>query len=192
MIDLRPPLNEAIGNISNWRNRYSRMEYPHKIVLNMMYRAYTTRFVYEAFTRDELPDYDDFTEAAREVHRFYGQMAATEVHANLIRWMQTRSNEQVGTLITAKMEALATQAETNPKDLEELEFSYIFELLNDMSVLYFIAFRLCGESEVDAILKMSGAIIEPLDYMDYTITKQVFQQLLVAPYMNRNYRPIPY
>ena len=168
MIDLRPPLNEAIGNISNWRNRYSRMEYPHKIVLNMMYRAYTTRFVYEAFSRDELPDYDDFTEAAREVHRFYGQMAATEVHANLIRWMQTRPN------------------------LEELEFSYIFELLNDMSVLYFIAFRLCGESEVDAISKMSGAIIEPLDYMDYTITKQVFQQLLVAPYMNRNYRPIPY
>ena len=159
MIDLRPPLNEAIGNISNWRNRYSRMEYPHKIVLNMMYRAYTTRFVYEAFIRDELPDYDDFTEAAREVHRFYGQMAATEVHANLIRWMQTRPNEQVGTLIAARMEALATQAETDPKALEELEFSYIFELLNDMSVLYFIAFRLCGESEVDdAIIKAEDLV----------------------------------
>ena len=192
MIDLRPPLNEAIGNISNWRNKYTRREYPHKIVINMMYRAYSTRLVFEAFAKDELPDYDDFTEAAKEVHRFYGQMAATEVHANLIRWMQTKPNEQVGTLCTAKMEALATQAETDPNALEEIEFSYIFELLNDMSVLYWIAFRLCGESEVNAISKMSGVIIEPLDHMDYTITKMVFQRLLVAPFMNKNYRPSPY
>jgi hypothetical protein len=45
-----------------------------------MYRAYSTRFVYEAFERDELPEYDNFTEAAEEVHKFYGHMAGTEVH----------------------------------------------------------------------------------------------------------------
>ena len=31
-------------------------------------------------------------------------------------------------------------------------------------------------------------IIEKLDFMDYTIAKQVFQQLLVAPYLHHNYR----
>ena len=60
-----------------------------------------------------------------------------------------------------------------------------------MSVLYFIAFRLSGESEVDAIAKMSDVIIEPLEHMDYTITKQVFQQLLVGRYMSMNYHPLP-
>lgn len=50
MIDLRPPLNEALGNIVNWRNKYARKEYPHKIVLNIMYRAYSTKFVFEAFS----------------------------------------------------------------------------------------------------------------------------------------------
>ena len=118
MIDLRPPLNEALGNISAWRNRYTRREYPHKIVLNIMYRAYSTRFVYEAYERDELPEYDDFNEAAKEVHKFYGHMAGTEVHSNLIRWMTTRPNEQVGTMCTARMEALATKAETDPNALE--------------------------------------------------------------------------
>lgn len=192
MIDLRPPLNEALGNISAWRNRYDRREYPHKIVLNIMYRAYSTRFVYEAFERDELPEYDNFTEAAEEVHKFYGHMAATEVHANLIRWMNTRPYEHVGTMCTARMEALATKAEFDPNALEELEFTYIFELLNDMCVLYWIAFRQCGESDVNAICKMCDIMIEPLDHMDYTITKQVFQQLLVAPYMQKNYRQLPY
>ena len=191
MIDLRPPLNEALGNIANWRNKYARSEYPHKIVLNIMYRAYSTKFVFEAFSRDELPEFDDFTEAAREVHRFYGQMAATEVHSNLLRWMATKPNEEVGTVCTERLEKLATRAETDPQALEELEFTYIFELLNDMSVLYWIAFRQCGESDVNAIYKMSDVMIRPFNNMDYSMIKQVFQQLLVAPYMNDNYHPLP-
>ena len=191
MIDLRPPLNEALGNIVNWRNKYARKEYPHKIVLNIMYRAYSTKFVFEAFSRDELPEVDDFTEAAREVHRFYGQMAATEVHSNLLRWMATKPNEEVGTVCTERLEKLATRAETDPQALEELEFTYIFELLNDMSVLYWIAFRQCGESDVNAIYKMSDVMIRPFNNMDYSMIKQVFQQLLVAPYMNDNYHPLP-
>ena len=191
MIDLRPPLNEALGNIVNWRNKYARKEYPHKIVLNIMYRAYSTKFVFEAFSRDELPEFDDFTEAAREVHRFYGQMAATEVHSNLLRWMATKPNEEVGTVCTERLEKMATRAETDPQALEELEFTYIFELLNDMSVLYWIAFRQCGESDVNAIYKMSDVMIRPFNNMDYSMIKQVFQQLLVAPYMNDNYHPLP-
>ena len=191
MIDLRPPLNEALGNIVNWRNKYARSEYPHKIVLNIMYRAYSTKFVFEAFSRDELPEFDDFTEAAREVHRFYGHMAATEVHSNLLRWMAAKPNEEVGTVCTERLEKLATRAETDPQALEELEFTYIFELLNDMSVLYWIAFRQCGESDVNAIYKMSGVMILPFNNMDYSMIKQVFQQLLVAPYMNDNYHPLP-
>lgn len=191
MIDLRPPLNEAVGNIVNWRNKYARKEYPHKIVLNIMYRAYSTKFVFETFSRDELPEFDDFTEAAREVHRFYGHMAATEVHSNLLRWMATKPNEEVGTVCTERLEKLATRAEIDPQALEELEFTYIFELLNDMSVLYWIAFRQCGESDVNAIYKMSGVMIRPFNNMDYSMIKQVFQQLLVAPYMNDNYHPLP-
>ena len=156
-----------------------------------MYRAYSTKFVFEAFSRDELPEFDDFTEAAREVHRFYGQMAATEVHSNLLRWMATKPNEEVGTVCTERLEKLATRAETDPQALEELEFTYIFELLNDMSVLYWIAFRQCGESDVNAIYKMSDVMIRPFNNMDYSMIKQVFQQLLVAPYMNDNYHPLP-
>lgn len=44
-----------------------------------------------------------------------------------------------------------------------------------MSILYFIAFKLTSESEVDAIAKMNDVTIEPLEHMSYTITKQVFQ-----------------
>jgi len=191
MLELRPALNEAVRNISNWRNKYPVKIYPHKIVLNMMYRAYSTRMVYEAFASDELPEFDSFTEAAEYVIGIYGETAAHEVHPYLEGWMENKPDEQVGTVCTANYERLATSAETDKKKREELEFSYIFELLNDMCVLYFIAFRLAGESEVNAIAKMSDVVIEKLEHMDYAITKQVFQQLLVGRYMSINYRPMP-
>lgn len=191
MLDLRLALKEAMRNIQTWRNKYQSNVYPHKIVLNMMYRAYSTRIVYDAFKNDELVEQDDIQEAMNYVMLTYSESAANEVHPHLMHWMETRPNEQVGTLSTSRYESLASRAETNKQALEELEFSYAFELLNDMSVLYFIAFRLCGYSEVDAISQMSGVIIEPLDHMDYAITKQVFQQLLVARYMHFNYQPLP-
>ena len=157
----------------------------------MMYRAYSTRIVFETFQNDELADQDNFQEAIMYVLHFYGETAKTEVHPYLEGWMANKPYEYVGPLCTARYEKIATKAETDPKFKEELEFSYIFELLNDMSVLAFIALRLTGESEVDAIAKMTNVIIEPLEHMDYTICKQVFQQLLVAKYMSENYRPLP-
>ena len=190
MIELRPALNEAIRNLETWRNKYTAQVYPHKIVLNMMYRAYSTRIVYQAFANDEMPEFDDFQEAAQYVIAFYGECSKSEVLPYLEGWMKDQPYEQVGTLCTARYEPLASKAETEKKFQEELEFSYIFELLNDMCVLYYIAFRLSGNSEVDAIAKMSDVIIEPMENMDYSIIKQAFQQLLVGRYMSMNYRPL--
>lgn len=191
MIDLRPALNEAMRNLQTWRKKYASDVYPHKIVLNMMYRAYSTRIVFDSSKKDELVDQDNLQESMQYVIYSYSQSAAQEVHPYLEHWMESRPNEQVGTLCTSRYENLAKRAETDKKALEELEFSYVFELLNDMSVLYFIAFRLCGISEVNTIAQMTGYEIEKLENMDYTITKQVFQQLLVAPYMHHNYHALP-
>ena len=79
MIELRPAFNEALRNLGNWRNKYPSHVYPHKIVLNMMYRAYSTRFVYQAYASHEMPGFDDFQEAAKYVIQFYGETALREV-----------------------------------------------------------------------------------------------------------------
>ena len=108
MIELRPAFEEALRNLGNWRNKYPHQVYPHKIVLNMMYRAYSTRLVYQAFANDEMPDFDDFQEAAKYVIEFYGETALREVMPYLEEWMANNPNEQVGSLCTARFEKLAT------------------------------------------------------------------------------------
>lgn len=191
MIELRPALNEAINNIQKWRQTYNKNVYPSKIVINMLYRAYSTRCVYNAFLNDELVEFEDFNEAVMYVLQFYGRTAVSEVMPNLEKWINNNPFEEVGTICAARYQNLANKAINDISKKEELEFSYIFEMLNDMSVLYYIAFRLSGCNDVEAIAKMTGAIIEKIPNMNYTIIKQVFQQLLVSRYMNNNYRPLP-
>lgn len=190
MIDLTRNFHEAMNNLNHWRAKYPTRVYPHKIVLNMMYRAYSTRFVFEAFSRNELPEFDTFMEAIKFVVPYYGEMAL-QVHPKLEGWMRDKPDEQVGTICFRNYDNMATKAEFDAKSKEELEFSYAFELLCDMSVLYWISLRLCGESTTSAIQQMTDALIADIPGMDYGITKQVFQQLLVGRFMHEHYHPLP-
>lgn len=197
MINLTPDFKEASKNINAWRQRYQpplfrHQDYPHKIVVNMMYRAYTTRAVFEDFKNDILmDDFDDFVAAFGYVKQQYEEKAREEIHANLLNWMKFRPNEQVGTLTTANYESLATRAESDKKALEELEFSYIFEMLCDMCVLYFIAFKLCGMSDEEAIEKLSNYQVELQQELDYTGLKVAFRQLplFLPKFVQDNYIP---
>ena len=190
MIDLINEYREAVTNILRWRNNPKEV-FLNNIVKNMMYRAYSTRLVFDAYLNNELPEYKDFQEAAMYVREFYGNVATQSVHPYLLKWMENNPDEKVGTIVASRYLRMAHNALLDPKAKEELEFSYIFELLNDMCAIYYIAFRICGESQISAISKMTGAIIAEMPEMNYTITKQVFQQLLVAKYMNDHYHELP-
>ena len=43
-LDLKNSLKEGNDLLSNWKNKYSKTEYPEKIVLNIFYRKYTMEF----------------------------------------------------------------------------------------------------------------------------------------------------
>lgn len=190
MIDLSRALSEANNNILTWRNRYDFKKYPHMIVVNMMYRAYSMERLYDLFFKENLPTYSSFNDSVIAMERKYGEIAL-QVQPNLMNWLHTNPNDNIGTLCFNNFENLANKAEISAKSKEELEFSYIFELLCDKSVLYWIAMVLSGENKMNAIVRMTDVRIEPIPNITYTIAKQIFQQLLVARFMHEHYVPIP-
>jgi hypothetical protein len=70
MVDMTQAFTEATNNIRTWRNRYSADEYPHKVVINMMYRAYTMRQVWKDFMFGRLPRFNNYTTAIGEMEKF--------------------------------------------------------------------------------------------------------------------------
>ena len=189
MIDLSSALSEATHNILTWRNRYDFKKYPHMVVVNMMYRAYSMDRLFDLFLNGNLPSYSNFNESVIAMERKYGEIAL-QIQPYLMNWLQTNPNDNIGTLCFNNFDNLASKAEVSAESKEELEFSYIFELLCDKSVLYWIAMVISGVSKMNAIAKMTNAFIEPIPNITYTIAKQIFQQLLVGRYMHEHYTPI--
>lgn len=191
MIDISSSFNEATRNIITWRNRYSVTEYPHKVVINMMYRAYGMDYIWNEYKNGRIQRFSSFEEAIRGMEMYYANVSSNIVRANLLDWLRESPNKQVGTLIFANYDRMASAAETNPSKKEELEFSYIFNLLEEKLVLHYIGIRQTGKNMEDTIAMMTNFVIEPIPNMDYAMAKTVFQQLYVGKFMNDNYTPLP-
>ena len=191
MVDLSQAYTEATRNIANWQARYDKDVYPHKIVLNMMYRAYTMMFIWVRFQNDMLEKFKSQDEALIGMERLYGKVAIEDIHQNLENWLSIRPSEHVGNLIFTNYDAKATAAEFSANILEELEFSYIFDLLQEKLVLYWMALRLCGESTENAIAKLTNVVVELEREPSYADMKHIFQELAVKQYMNLHYTLSP-
>lgn len=191
MVDLKQPYAEGTNNIRTWRNRYSTEEYPHKIVINMMYRAYNMLYVWQSFQNGELPSFSSFQDAILYMEQFYSQTAANKVQSNLMDWIEDYPSKEIGGITFTGYDKIATNAEFDKKQLEELEFSYLFNLLQDKCVLYWISLRQTGKSQTQSISAITNFVIEEIPNLNYSTAKMVFQQLIVSKYMNDNYTPLP-
>jgi hypothetical protein len=191
MLDLGQFLNQGISNLRTWRTRYTSQEYPHKVVINLMYRAYAVAFLWHDYEQGLFPRFTNEMEAFMFVAQKYQEVCRTKVNANLLDWLNRYPDKPIGNVTYSGYENLATRAETDSSAKEEVEFSFLFNYMTNMCVEYWIALRLCGKNQVDAIAQVTGVIIEELQPFNYGIAKQVFTQLYVNRYMAQNYNPLP-
>ena len=183
MIDLKSAFTEGVNNISTWRNRYTPQEYPHKVLINIMYRAYTMNFVWQDFENGKLPRFNNFNDAIIYMERYYGQTATEKVNANLLSWLRTRPNDYIGGCNYKFMEEVATDAERSASDLKLMETSYFVHLLKDKMVLYYIAMRLAGKTDEGAIEALTNYQVQMTDKFNYTSAKNAFGELIVDNYL---------
>ena len=183
MIDLKSAFTEGVNNISTWRNRYTPQEYPHKVLINIMYRAYTMNFVWQYFENGKLPRFNNFNDAIIYMERYYGQTATEKVNANLLSWLRTRPNDHIGGCNYKFTEEVATDAERSASDLKLMETSYFVHLLKDKMVLYYIAMRLAGKTDEGAIEALTNYQVQMTDKFNYTSAKNAFGELIVDNYL---------
>jgi hypothetical protein len=140
-------------------------------------------FVWDDFVNDRLPKFQNFNDAIISMERYYGQTAKEMVNANLLNWLRTRADEYVGGCNYKIMEEVATDAERSRSDLSLMEKSYFVHLLKDKMVLYFIAMRLSGKTDSQAIEALTNYQVEMTGSFDYTSAKNAFGELIVDNYL---------
>ena len=191
MVDLRTDYHIAINNISNWKSSYERKVYVHrKLLTNIMFRAICTKLVYDAFKNGEMVTFDNTEDAIKYVEEYYNGMAEI-VNPKLMGWLRNMSNEEmVGTINFHTYKCMAYEAEIKDESMQDLEFIYVFEQLNDACVLFFIAYLLAGKTKKEALDTITRIDCTVLPKDDLVSLKEYFQPS-IGDYMNENYQNHP-
>lgn len=187
MIDLKQPYTEAVNNLLTWRKRYSSYEYPEKVALNIFYRKYTMDFLWNSARNLK---FDSFEDGVYTLKRKYGELALSKVQPILMDELKNNPTRVVGNVAYSGFPLMFEKIRNGDLKLkEELDYSYLFFLLSDECVLYWMALCGSGVGEMDAITKLSSYVIEDVPNIDYSIASSVLGQLCAGQYLSNHYSP---
>jgi len=192
-VDLRHPLTEGMNNLMTWRNRYSKIEYPEKVVLNIFYRKYTTEFMMPELLScfNNNVKWPDFNNGYRELKTKYGETAVNKTNGVLLELLK-QTERQIGNTSYSIFQPLISAAKAGDKPkLEEIEYAYLYYFLTDESILLWAAFGGTGINKIDAIGKLSGLILETEDILNYGQIEEILGRFCAAAYLNDNYKALP-
>lgn len=191
-LDLTNPKKTAESKLIEWRQRYSKDEYPEKVVINIFYRKY---IVHEIFP--ELLGYfkknlwENYLTGFQIISDQYSNAATQKVNSKLMTLIQNKSHV-VGNVKYQDFETLLSQIKNGDKTkIEEIEFSYIHHYLTDETILIWAAFGGTGMSMEEAISKISGAVVNLTNEVTFTNIAPFFGQYVVGPFLKDNYNPLP-
>ena len=194
-IDLTNPFNEGMNNLRTWRNRYSKSEYPSKVVLNIFYRQYTMNSIWDSqidasFSKLKGTEMD-IIRAFQKLENEYSNASQYFTVGNRLTELMNKK-ESIGGLNYANNIPLITKAQSGDTSaMEELEFTYLYYLLSNKATLMWAAFGRKGFSKIDAIAQVTGAVIEYTQPITYSSILEILGKLGVAQSMNSLYSPLP-
>lgn len=162
-IDLTNTFKESRQMINTWKNRYQSNEYPQKVVMNIFYRKYTIEKMWGTMFSQK---YSDWQTAYQDLKQKYGQVAQSEILPVLERKLQ--SNEKVTTIQFSDFTAYIKSASVGNQDaIKGIEYTYFLHRILDELVLVWASMVVSGESKINAIAKITRAVIADMPINDY-------------------------
>ena len=182
---------EARNNILKWRNRYSKFDYPYKIVVNIFYRQYAMKNIWQTEIDSSFGikgnTETDFASAYEKLAIAYSD-SALRINSQVEHIMTKK--EWVGGLNYVqnipKIEAIRNGDE---KEKEELEFTYIYYLLSNKVLLMWAALGRLGRSRDQAFSELLD-LKYPIEKYEYDNTLGLIGELSMSRYLSRLYTPI--
>lgn len=193
-IDMTNPFNEGMTNLNNWRELYSSHEYPFKIVLNIFYRQYTMKSIWDnhinsSFSRFKNSE-TDFMQASQKLEMEYSNASNHFIIGNTLIDLMNKQHDVGGLNYKNNIPLVSKGQSGDNKAIEELEFTYLYYFLSNKATLLWAAFGRIGFSQIDAITQVTGTLIEYRKEIDYAGILSILGMLGASKTMNKMYSPL--
>lgn len=177
-IDLTNTFKDSRLLINTWKNRYSSAEYPNKVIMNIFYRKYTIEKMWPTIFNIK---YSNWETAYTNIKNKY---AETSLEINPVLEAKLKANHQVTSIKYSDFSSYVQFAtKGNNEALKGIEYTYFLHRILDELILVWVAMVISGESKINAIAKITGAVIAELPINEYAVIEQVFDQLGAEQYL---------
>jgi len=187
-----PDFNYSIEEIKTWRSRYSKQEYPQKVMINTFYRQHTVNFMWEflysPFNKSiiDSPKFNDYVLAKQHINQIYNQTKLYKTQSSLFSLLEKKAD--VGGLIYNNMAKLADDA--NNITVEELEFTYIYYTIANEFLFRWSACGMIGINKFDSFIAVTGFGVNTENMIDYESSVNLLGKLGASQFLNKHYKSL--
>jgi hypothetical protein len=194
-IDLTNPYNEGLNNLKNWRTRYSKTEYPFKVVQNIFYRQYTMNSIWDTQIENSFNKFkgteSDIIKAFQKLEGEYSNASQKFTVGNTLIELMNKKQDVGGLNYQNNISLIEKGKNGDNTAIEELEFTYLYYLLCNKSTLMWAAFGRKGFSRIDAIAQVTGVVIEYNQTITYEWVLDILGRIGCDEKMNSLYSALP-
>jgi hypothetical protein len=177
-IDLTSTFKDARQLTNTWKARYSAAEYPQKVIMNIFYRKYTIERMWPTIFNTK---YSNWETAYTSLKNKYAEVALT---INPVLESKLKANDKVTSIKFSDFTSFIQAAASGNKDaLKGIEYTYFLHRIFDELILVWVAMVVSGYTKINAIAKITRAVIAEMPINDYAVIEQIFDQLGVEKYL---------
>ena len=157
--------NRKIDKLNEWRSRYSKHEYPYKVVLNMFYELYSISFIWDEISSyfSGNKRYSDFKQAYHYVADLKSEVQVQKVNPQLIQLLN--SNVKAGPESFSVWEEDIEKAKNGDNTaVEQIEYGYFWYAMVCDVIVAWAACGLIGNNKREAFIDSTGSEFGDMTY----------------------------
>jgi len=146
--------------------------------MNIFYRKYTIEKMWPTIFHTK---YSNWETAYSSLKNKYAEVALT---INPILESKLKTNDKVTSIrfsdFTSYIQAAASG---NKEALKGIEYTYFLHRIFDELILVWVAMVVSGDTKINAIAKITRAVLVEMPINDYAVIEQIFDQLGAENYL---------
>ena len=181
MYDITNSSQNKINKLNEWRNRYSKDEYPYKVILNMFYDLFSTQKIWSQINESfsGFKKYSDFNDAFNEITSMRRNAQLDYVQPNLMKLLDD-NKEAAGTKYSDYSESVSKAQGGDNHAVVEIEYTYWFYGSYNDATIYWAACGLLGLDKVSAYIEITGGNVGGLKLDSFQDVIEFLPQVLGA------------
>jgi hypothetical protein len=177
-INLTSTFKDARQLTNSWKARYSKEEYPQKVIMNIFYRKYIIEKMWPTIFNTKFSNWET---AYEYLNNKYSEVALT---INPVLETKLKANDKVTSIRFSDFASYIQSASSgNAQALKGIEYTYFLHRIFDELILVWVAMVISGETKINAIAKITRAVIEDMPINEYAIIEQIFDKLGAEQYL---------